>query len=282
MDDKIQLENGLELWKVEIDELREQDKNARTMPDAMFRRLTDTIKRDSRMESLPFCAVTDKGIEVISGHHRTRAARSAGVNEVWVIVDTTGLTPSQIKSKQLAHNAISGSDDPSMLSQIFAELETVEDIKESFIFKDDFDNLEKMGMSGIQLDIATHSMLLLFVPSYYEKWESLLNNLPSTDEIAVADATIEEQFRVAVKTTGKAYNIKAATPIICKMIDIITQDTESRDGWEYISDIFGPRVPETVGTILKLVLAKMEEAGDITKKNKWQALEYLAAEYLGK
>ena len=75
----MELGNGLELWKVHPSSLREQDVNARAMPKAMFERLAQTIGRDKRLESLPLCAKTDRGIEIISGHHRTRAATSAGV-----------------------------------------------------------------------------------------------------------------------------------------------------------------------------------------------------------
>src|SRR6266699_1322539 len=46
----------------------------------------------------------------ISGHHRTRAATAAGLSELFVLVDVTGLSRSQIAAKQLAHNAIEGQD----------------------------------------------------------------------------------------------------------------------------------------------------------------------------
>src|SRR6266702_1360750 len=74
----LDLGNGLELWKVPPFALREQDVNARSMPKAMFERLAQTIGRDKRLESLPLCARTEKGLEIISGHHRTRAATAAG------------------------------------------------------------------------------------------------------------------------------------------------------------------------------------------------------------
>ncbi len=59
---------GLELWKVHPSFLREQDVNARAMPKAMFERLAQTIARDKRLESLPLCAKTERGLEIISGH----------------------------------------------------------------------------------------------------------------------------------------------------------------------------------------------------------------------
>ena len=104
----LELGNGLELWKVHPSALREQDVNARSMPKAMFERLSQTIGRDKRLESLPLCARTEKGLEIISGHHRTRAATAAGLSELFTLVDVTGLTRSQIAAKQLAHNAIEG------------------------------------------------------------------------------------------------------------------------------------------------------------------------------
>ena len=44
----LELGNGLELWKVRPSALREQDVNARSMPKAMFERLSQTIGRDKR------------------------------------------------------------------------------------------------------------------------------------------------------------------------------------------------------------------------------------------
>src|SRR5439155_18065937 len=86
-----ELGNGLELWKVHPSHLREQDVNARSMPRAMFERLSQTIARDKRLESLPLCAKTEPGLEIISGHHRVRAATAASISELFVLVDVTGL-----------------------------------------------------------------------------------------------------------------------------------------------------------------------------------------------
>ena len=282
MVEKIQLGQVLELWRVAIDELHEQSLNARSMPGEMFDRMSETIGRDARLESLPFCALTDKGIEIVSGHHRVRAARKAGMKEIWVIVDTTGLTPSQIKAKQLAHNAISGVDDPSMLSQIFLQIQNVQDIRESFIDMEAIKKIGRINMAEISVDIMPKTVYLVFVPAYYEKWTLLAAATPpAIDEIAVVDAKIEDQFREALKSIGKSYDIKAATPIVCKMIDLLT-GTEGQSDWVYITDIFGPRVPKEVATILRQAIEKMKKSGEITDKNKWQILEYLFADYLGK
>ena len=65
------------------------------------------------------------------------------------------------------------------------------------------------------------------------------------------------------------------------MIDIIVGKEDTSD-WDYIADIFGAKVPKEVGLLLRKVVATMKETKDVTDKNKWQALEYLGADYLGK
>ncbi len=97
----LELGQGLEIWKVHVDELLEQDVNAQVMPKSMFDRLAKTIKQDARLESLPYCAKTDRGIEIVSGHHRVRGARAGGLTEIFVIMDVSGLDENAIKAKQL-------------------------------------------------------------------------------------------------------------------------------------------------------------------------------------
>ena len=66
---------------VKISELREQDVNAQQMSSRDFDRLTENIRIRGQVESLPYCHQPngEGTIEIISGHHRVRAARKAGV-----------------------------------------------------------------------------------------------------------------------------------------------------------------------------------------------------------
>src|SRR5436309_14797086 len=129
----LELGNGLELWKVHPSTLREQDVNARSMPKAMFERLSQTIARDKRLESLPLYAKTERGLDIIPGHHRVRAATSASISEMFVLVDVTGLSRSQIAAKQLADNAIEGQDNEQLLAEIYRLIEDAESKLEAFI-----------------------------------------------------------------------------------------------------------------------------------------------------
>ena len=83
----LELGHGLIIAKVPLTSLREQDINARIMKNEMQKQLTDNIRKRGQLESLPFCALVDGKIEIISGHHRIRSAKDSGViNEIYVIL----------------------------------------------------------------------------------------------------------------------------------------------------------------------------------------------------
>ncbi len=280
MADKIQLGAGLELWKVSISDLREQDLNARSMPAAMFERLTETINGDKRLEALPFCALTDKALDIVSGHHRIRAAKAAGLSEIFVLVDVTNLTKSQIKAKQLAHNAIAGVDDHSILLEIFAQIESVEDMRESFIDKDALVNLKGITLDEVRMDVENKSVYLTFLPEYFDRWNNLIERQEAlVDQIAIAGMSQYEAFHEALKTVGKAYDVKAISPLICKFIEL-ADGLKTEGEWVSIVEIFGARLPKSVADMLRGVIQKAIIQGDITDKNKWQILEYWAADYI--
>src|SRR5438094_10157750 len=129
----MELSSCRELWKCNPSTLREQYVNARSMPKAMFERLAQDIARDKRLESLPLCAKTERGLEIISGHHRVRAATAASLSEMFVLVDVTGLSRSQIAAKQLAHNAIEGEDNEQLLAESYRQIEDAEAKLEAFV-----------------------------------------------------------------------------------------------------------------------------------------------------
>lgn len=99
---------NLALYKVSVDEIREQDLNARVMPPEMMERLAETVKTEGRLEQLPFTVLRKGYFELVSGHHRVRAARAAGLVEIFVLADTRDLSKSKVRAKQIAHNRISG------------------------------------------------------------------------------------------------------------------------------------------------------------------------------
>ena len=101
--------DNLVLKLVEVDDLKEQAVNPRSMPQKMFDQMIENVKNTKALESVPLCAQAGGGAEIciISGHHRTRAARAAGIKYILILL-FTDFPEARVKSKQLAHNNISG------------------------------------------------------------------------------------------------------------------------------------------------------------------------------
>jgi len=193
----LDLGQGLELWRIDIDTLLEQDENARVMSRAMFKRLEDTIGRDKRLGALPFCAATDKGIEIVSGHHRIRAAREAGLSEVHAIVDVTGLSKDQIRAKQLAHNSISGEDDEQVLARIYSKIADVEARLESFIDPKVVEKaIQKAKAIAMDLNLSYRMVVITFMPIEYDRFVEAADKVQR--HISVVEKAIQKAKAIAM------------------------------------------------------------------------------------
>jgi ParB-like chromosome segregation protein Spo0J len=286
----LDLGNGLQLWKVPPSALREQDMNARSMSKAMFERLSLTIARDKRLESLPLCAKTERGLEIVSGHHRVRAATAAGISELFVLMDVTGLTRSQIAAKQLAHNAIQGQDNDQLLAEIYRQIENAESKLEAFVDANLDVDVPKVKIEGLDIDLDFKTVLLIFLPRVKERLDCALEYIRSSgqklDGIYIAADTDYAPLEKAVKRIHEEYDVRVVADIIGKMADLAMQACgESVVDPErvHLKDIFGTGwIPKEAASPIGEAVKKMVKAGDIGQTNRWQALEYWAANYLGK
>lgn len=284
--------SGLIIARVPAECIREQDINARIMKNEMQRQLTDNIKKRGQLESLPFCALTEDGnrIEIISGHHRIRSGKDAGIKEFFVILDVSGLNRSKIVAKQIAHNAISGFDDQSTLKELAKMLEDVDDMIESYAGKDILEEpeaeLEKYLSPTVDFDWK--NLTFTFLPHQIADLQKLIDALESTkpDFLGVADI---EQYKPFLETLTKYQqfaNVKNTGAAIHAMIKCTEQMFENigyteDSEWVQLTSIFGSgAVPAEAAEIIQEAVKKMADEGVIGSKNKWQAIEYLAAEYL--
>ena len=280
----VDLGGGLEIWRVPVAALKEQDENARAMNKECFERLTMTVARDRRLESLPFCATTERGIEIISGHHRTRSAAAAGLVDIHVIVDVTGLSKDQIKAKQLAHNSIQGDDDAQMLARIFSGIDSAESRLEAFIRAEDLD-LPKTSLDDFALVIDVKTVGLMFMPRQFAKFEEALERLRKQyDAIYVADEEQFRPFREVINRVAKDYDVRNVAVMVAKMCDIVNEHMGAPpdDSAEFIAlrDIFGTAtVPFEIAEMLGEVIETLKREGHITRSNRWMALAYLAQNF---
>lgn len=185
---------GLIIAKVQLDKVREQDINARIMKKEMQDQLTANIKNRGQLESLPLLVEKDGVLEIISGHHRIKSARAAGMKEIIAIIDVSGLSRSKIASKQLAHNAISGFDDPSILREICKMLDDVDDMLESFIGKDimeePLEQYDKLLSPAVHFDFK--NITFSFLPHQVKDMDALVKNLESSAPEIIGVAPYEQ------------------------------------------------------------------------------------------
>jgi hypothetical protein len=270
-------------------DVREQDINARVMKTEMFKQLVDNIKKRGQLESLPLCALTDK-IEIISGHHRVRAAREAGMNEIIIILDVSGLNRSQVAAKQLAHNAISGFDDQDTLKEIAKLISDVDDMLESFIGKDvlgePMAELEKLLAPKVEFDWK--NITFSFLPHQVNDLQKLISTLELSDPefVGVASLDAHASFIDALVKYQKFANVKNIGSAIHAMIRATEQIYEDvgfdgSEEWVQLGTIFGnAAVPKESAEVMKQALKKALDDGTVGSKNKWQLIEYMAADYI--
>jgi hypothetical protein len=282
------LGNGIVVAKVDVALIREQDKNARVMKPEMARQLMENIKKRGGLESLPFCVLTDK-IEVISGHHRLTAAKEAGLKFIYVLLDVSGLNRSQIAAKQIAHNSLNGFDDQSMLKEIARLITDVDDMIESYIGKDilgePMAEMEKL-LSTI-VDYDWKEIQFVFLPHQVKKIEQLVELCANKKEyMGVAHIDQYEKLIDTLQKYQSFSNVKNIGAAVYYMIEHATTQMEDagfngEEQWVTLTSLFGSgAVPIETSQIVREAIDKMKKEGIITDKEKRNALEIMAANYL--
>jgi len=208
----LDLGKHLAIWNAPVDLLREARKNARSMDNRLLGLLTETITKDQRLESLPLTtwsrtAGGNEELLIISGHHRIRAARAAGIKEIHVLVDERKLTHAEITAKQLAHNAVEGRDDESLLSQLLAEIDSAELRRLSGVNLQDFKN-ETERLPDIAGPLHYETVAIYFLPAQKLLWEEALKSFPAADEHLVARMEDFAAFKAALDAIHDAANVR--------------------------------------------------------------------------
>jgi hypothetical protein len=228
----LDLGDGLCVCKGDIDSMREQDLNARSMPPEMFKQLAANIEKRQGLESLPLLAETEKGIEIVSGHHRVRAARAAEVTTIFFLLDRSGLTRDQIIAKQLAHNSIEGTDDPQILKELFEQIYDAEARIASFIDPKSLgiDCFEQVKIGDIETDIQFKQISFLFLAHQLEAFDDAANEIDKdTEMVGIADLEQYEKVKEAIHKVREVDDIRAVGMIMSRMCDIVMEYYDERD-----------------------------------------------------
>lgn len=283
--------SGLLIVKIPLDVVVEQDVNARIMKNEMQDQLTANIAKRGQLENLPYLTEDGNKVRIISGHHRIKSARQAGIKEIYAILDVSGLTRSQEAAKQLAHNAISGFDDQSTLKEIVKMISDVDDMLESYVGKDilaePMAEFDKLISPAVQFDFRT--LVFAFLPHQLQNLELLVKELEKAGPEIVGVAEYEQGKRF-VETLSKYQQFQDVRNLGAAISSMIEAANEKMDiagydpagEWTYLTKVFGSNsIPTEAAQVIQQALKKAEKEGVIGKKNRWQLIEFLCADYLG-
>lgn len=230
----LDLENGLQIFKASVDALHPQPINARLMSSDKFKFLVQNIANDKRMETLPLCwwNGSQQRLDIISGHHRIKAASQAGLPFLYVLVIPEPLTDERVKAKQLAHNAIQGEDDPATVKLIFEDiLEQAAKLETGISAKD----LPRTvaDMSSMPASPKTNSpkiVKLVFTPEGFEDFEALIPKLNGADMVGLVSAEQYEIMRKTLRRLGAIENIRPLANVMNRMVEIVKGVVEGSGG----------------------------------------------------
>jgi len=223
----LDLGNGISIWKAHLDCLREQDKNARVMAPDKFDRLVQNIKADGRLESLPLCVRNPKREDeflIISGHHRTRAARSAGVMHIYIMVLEGDVDQDWIRAKQLAHNALSGTDEEQVLAELYFSIQDVDARISSGLSEDDLDIKDsKVTVDEVMVDLDFEMLQIVFLSHQKQEFDDVIDLLEKDSEIHPADIAVFYRFKDALRKVGRESKIRNISAMLSRMCEIVKE-----------------------------------------------------------
>lgn len=300
MTDRERLEVGPDLFieLVDVADLVEQDVNAQVMAPKHFDRLTENVKQRGALESVPYGSIRPDGrIDVISGHHRGRSAKAAGVDRVAVLVDYAPMTRSEMTAKQIAHNELTGNPDENVLRQMVASLDAPSDFLTT-------------GLPDEYLPMAPPDTTKLFTPGPNFSWkvvtfEFLPRDLDDfkgatvaiegrPDLVGVAPLELYERFARAVVQLGKLRDIRSVGTTIAYLTRVamaelegaerdlddqhpVTEVTEVPEDWVPVPLV--DAMPASAADVVRLAIEAMVESQEEPMLPA-QALELICADYL--
>jgi hypothetical protein len=227
------LPDNLALLYVDIDVVKEQDVNPRSMSRKMFAQLVDNIRDAGGLESVPLCVRVGDDVFIISGHHRFRAAREAGVKHILVLVYDE-LTTSRAKSKQLAHNTISGQDDPELVKRVWEMITEVKAQFEAFVDPRVLKSVpEPVSFKQVDVDVQAlaKTAVIIFLASQKADFDAAVEAImPSADvdTVYLAEKEIYDAWRGALHRVREDMDIVSIPTAVAEMARLAMEALDAR------------------------------------------------------
>lgn len=295
---------NIEIRKVRLADCRPQAVNARFMTTAQLDRLTENIRRDGTLTSVPLLYQNpdDQGLDIVSGHHRIKAALAAlgedATADAMVVLDRQSLA--EIRARQMSHNAVEGQDDLAVLRQMWDDIEDI-DWRE-YVGLDDktLDLLAKVDLASIgeaNLDYLTTS--IIFLPHEIDRARALFAAAAEKmrdDETWIAEYAEWDRLVDALESIRGAHNVKNTAAAFTVMLDVFEAHLDDLRAGYVTSDglakhtksvptevaVGARHLPANSAAMIEQAVKEMRARGDIAPEAPvWKALDWLASHYLG-
>jgi hypothetical protein len=285
---KLWVGDGLYVALVPVSALREQPVNAQVLMPRHFERLAENIRQRGQVESIPYCyRPGDEGpVEIISGHHRYRAGRAAGLEDIPCLIDIVAMRPSQVTAKVIAHNEIHGTPDEAILAQMVATIDNVDDLLATGLPEDKLpvppNESVTLGLPHASFDWKLVTML--FLPHQLADFESAMESIDKHSElIGIAPRADWEDFARQVLGFGRAKNIRSVATTVAALIQAARREAETAAAggeWKQAGEVVGPLIPAGAAEVIGEAIARVTQAGDAPAEQPWLALERICADWL--
>lgn len=200
--------------------------NARFFKRETFRQLRDNIAADKRLSSVPLCyRYPDGRLEVLSGNHRVQASIEAEIPQILILVITEELDKSRRIAIQLSHNALVGEDDQSILANLWAQIESVQDKLYSGLDSEalkDIGNVELVNFTTPQ--IPAHMVTFMFTDAERDRLSEVMEMLAAaarqSSAVHVFPAAQYESFIKAIADLKEAEKIRDGSLAMIRLVEI--------------------------------------------------------------
>lgn len=222
-------------------ELHLLDKNARYMKAEQFQALVENVKKDGNLSSLPLCYRENGGkLLVLSGNHRTMAARQAGLEQILVMVVADEKTEDEKLGIQLSHNAICGQDDLVILKELWESIKNVQAKLYAGLDSETIKSLEGIKFAAISEQRLQYKLAnFMFLPEEIEDLDQLLKETAMAlagDAVYLAHLNTFDAFFDLVVKIKKRCQIKNSAAAFLKLMELARIGLEEMMKAEEASD----------------------------------------------
>lgn len=226
-------DDAMRLMVVEPASLTLLKDNARFFKRETFRQLRDNIAADKRLSSVPLCYRHEDGrLEVLSGNHRVQASVAAGIGHIIVLVITEKLDKSRRIAIQLSHNALTGQDDQSILANLWAQVESVQDKLYSGLDSEMLKELEDVPLVNFTTpQVPAHMVTFMFTDGERNQLSEIFDLLADaarrSSAVHIFPGAQYEEFTKLLLEVKNAEKIRDSSLAMTRILEIVSEHLEA-------------------------------------------------------